>query len=82
MENNLHKCDAPTEAKYYIYGDAIYECYEHGDGTLRAGNGEYESQVDFCPYCGYSAKVKIKPYTNDRTKEVPTKNSKRRAWHH
>ncbi len=50
------------------YGDAINECWEaplHGQeklpkdlsGTFWVGNGEYWSQVNFCPYCGAKAPV-------------------------
>jgi len=37
-------------------GPAIDYCYEEEDGSLWAGNGEYESQVNFCPFCGKKAK--------------------------
>ena len=56
-EKTLHKCigDLPDSA----YGDAITECYEEDNGKLWAGNGEYNSQVNFCPYCGYKAKKQV-----------------------
>lgn len=54
----LHSCTlhSPEEA----YGVAIDECDERPDGTLWAGNGEYGSQVNFCPACGYKAVSQIK----------------------
>ena len=54
-----HYCKASRKAKDYIYGVAIYQCTELEDGTLMVDNDEYGSQVDYCPYCGYEAKVKI-----------------------
>jgi len=54
-----HYCTMPNESKDYAYGNAISECMQEEDGTLTAGNGEYYSQVNFCPICGYEAKVKI-----------------------
>ena len=55
-----HRCEAPNESKFYIYGDAIYICYEDEIGELIVSNGEYGSQVNYCPYCGYKAKKKIR----------------------
>lgn len=53
-----HECagDLPQEG----YGPAIENCFEDEDGKLWAGNGEYSSQVAFCPYCGFKARVKPK----------------------
>lgn len=39
---------------------AISYCYEDTDGKLWITNEEYASQVNFCPYCGYTAKVEVK----------------------
>ncbi len=41
------------------YGPAIDECREDEDGRLWAFNSEYETQVNFCPFCGHEAKVKV-----------------------
>jgi len=41
-----------------LYGPAIDECSERG-GKLYVSNGEYESQVNYCPFCGYEAKGKV-----------------------
>ena len=50
-------------AKYYpphsYWGQAISSTYEKEDGTLWVTNGEYGSQVNFCPITGYEAKIKI-----------------------
>ena len=53
----LHDCDHDLPSG--LYGDAIYQCVETEDGELWAGNGEYCSQVNYCPYCGYKAKVQV-----------------------
>ena len=58
-ENNVHRCHMPKGAKNAIYGDAITDCWEDKKGLLWVDNDEYGSQVNFCPYCGYEAKVKI-----------------------
>jgi hypothetical protein len=36
-------------------------CYEDKDDCLWMHPGEYESQVNYCPFCGYKAKKQIKP---------------------
>ncbi len=56
--NKKHFCEIPC--KCHLYGAAIDDCYEDQDGYLFVANGEYGSQVNFCPMCGYEAKVKIK----------------------
>jgi len=42
------------------YGGAIAWVYETEDGRLWVDNDEYVSQVNFCPFTGYEAKVKVK----------------------
>jgi len=41
-------------------GGAIAWVYETEDGRLWVDNDEYVSQVNFCPFTGYEAKVKVK----------------------
>ncbi len=48
------------EEPTYNYGCAIYYCFDF-KGHLYVGNGEYESEVDFCPYCGFAASNLIEP---------------------
>jgi DNA-directed RNA polymerase subunit RPC12/RpoP len=62
MENNkLHNCETGFgKARDAAYGPAIYRCWEDGEGILWVDNDEYASQVNYCPYCGYEAKIKIK----------------------
>ena len=49
----LHECKGslPTSG----YGDALYECIENEVGEFWVSNGEYGSQVNYCPYCGAKA---------------------------
>jgi len=54
----LHMCDFP--AAHDGAGPAIESCDEKPNGELWIGNSEYGSQVCFCPYCGYKAKVQPK----------------------
>ena len=50
-----HRCELHSPDK--AYGIAIKYCYEDAEGKLWVGNIEYESQVNYCPVCGYKAKV-------------------------
>lgn len=51
----FHFCQANT--RHRAYGPALSYCYQDEEG-MWAGNGEYESQVNFCPYCGQSSSKK------------------------
>jgi hypothetical protein len=52
-----HRCEFKSPEK--AWGVAIKYCYEDDECKLWAGNIEYESQVNFCPVCGYEANVKV-----------------------
>lgn len=41
------------------YGHAVTDVYEGTDGTMWVSNGEYASQVNFCPFRGTPARTKI-----------------------
>jgi len=58
---NLHACDLTTH-DFRGYGSLVDYCFEQESGELwiKTGNGEYESQVNYCPKCGYKAKVEAK----------------------
>lgn len=56
-EKGMHHCE--KNLPYAGYGAALDECYECVDDRLVVGNGEYTSQVNFCPICGYKAKRQI-----------------------
>lgn len=49
-----HRCELHSADR--AYGTALNYCYEDADGKLWAGNIEYESQVNYCPVCGYKGK--------------------------
>ncbi len=53
----LHYCD--SELPSHGRGSCVDECSEDEEGRLFVGNGEYGSQINFCPYCGYEAKIKV-----------------------
>ena len=55
-----HYCEMPKSSETEMAGHAINYCKEYDDFKLFAGNTEYESQVNFCPICGYVAKTMIK----------------------
>jgi len=54
----MHSCDLP--GKFGGCGIAIGGGQEIENGEMWVGNGEYCSQVNFCPNCGYKAKAQIK----------------------
>lgn len=57
--NNLHYCEPQYDLPFFLHGTAIDRCYEDLDKKLFVDNREYGSQVNFCPFCGYEAKVKM-----------------------
>lgn len=52
---NFHYCELPHS--FHLYGPAVEDCFEDEDGRLFVDNGEYGSQVNYCPVCGYKAKI-------------------------
>lgn len=53
----FHKCEygLPSDA----HGGAIDTCEENDDGEFWVSNGEYASQVDYCPFCGIKAPTHV-----------------------
>jgi len=51
MKNGCHWC-APDGVPSGAYGSVIDHCYEDEKGQFWVSNYEYESQVNFCPFCG------------------------------
>ena len=43
-----------------IGSKAACKCKEQDGGQLEWNDGDYSRLVNFCPYCGYEARVKIK----------------------
>lgn len=56
---SLHKCQGALPESGY--GSALDICFEDVAGKLWAANDEYGSQVNYCPYCGYKAKIQLRP---------------------
>lgn len=52
-----HQCKFRTVSENY--GVAADYC-EEADGKLWIGNGEYRSQVNYCPYCGFKAAIEAR----------------------
>jgi hypothetical protein len=53
-----HSCDGQLPER--VYGAAIDYCRENERGEFWVGNEEYESQVNYCPYCGAGAMIRPK----------------------
>lgn len=51
-----HECELSSPCD--DYGPAITDVWEDEKG-LWAINGEYSSQVNYCPVCGYKAKKQV-----------------------
>ena len=53
-----HFCLAPkrAEGERGEWGDAVDYCQEAPDGTFFVANREYESKVEYCPFCGEKSK--------------------------
>ncbi len=52
---SLHRCESRFDSSQC--GPAVDYCYEDDEGFLWAGNAEYESMVNYCPFCGVKAKM-------------------------
>ena len=50
-----HYCHGYTPVR--LYGCAFNACWEDDEGRFWVDNGEYCSQVVYCPYCGTKAPV-------------------------
>ena len=49
----MHSCEF-SHAPFDAYGPAIEYCRE-SDGEFWVDNGEYATQVNYCPWCGEKA---------------------------
>lgn len=59
--NELHGCE--IEEYPEDWGPAITYCGEDDKGYLFVSNSEYASAVNYCPECGYKAKLTAQSYT-------------------
>lgn len=55
-----HFCEIKTKSG--MYGCAIMNCEEDEEGHFWVGNGEYDSQVNYCPQCGEKAPTPAETY--------------------
>ena len=67
MSKKLHECKRENfdfeplkDLDGWTWGAAVKTCYESKDGHLWVDNEEYSNLVNFCPFCGYKAKKRIK----------------------
>ncbi len=51
----IHQCDPPVVNPNRDHMEAFDTVYINPDGTMHISNGEYGSQVNFCPWCGKKA---------------------------
>lgn len=51
MKHHCSLLNFPFEA----YGSAVNDCIENEFGEFWVDNGEYSTQVNFCPACGVKA---------------------------
>ena len=67
-----HDCtyDLPSSG----YGVAVSSCVETDEGMF-VGNGEYESRVNYCPFCGKKSDRQVVMMNNDMTKKINLKLS-------
>ena len=54
VDSELHLCEGKDEGN--IYSPSTTYCYETAEGYLWAGGHNYESGVNYCPFCGFKAK--------------------------
>lgn len=61
FSTDRHECRRSLHCGYFRAGTAVNRCREHDDGTLTVDNDEYETQVSFCPFCGFKARIPAPP---------------------
>ena len=61
-DEEKHKCYGNTPVAGY--GAAVCWCEEDEEGRLWVDNGEYSSQVNYCPYCGFRAPTQVPEVIN------------------
>mgnify|MGYP003404892953 CR=1 FL=1 len=82
----LHYCEpSEEEIESSCYGVAISTCAEDEDGRLWVDNEEYGNAVNYCPFCGFKAKISMNPkeYSDlrDKLKDEHEKTERdKRKW--
>lgn len=56
-----HYCETPAGFKVRCYGAAFDHCKEDIEGVFWVSNGEYSSQVNFCPFCETKPQLPLIP---------------------
>lgn len=54
FKKNGHNCE--MEGGWSLRGHAFGDCLEDTEGRFWISNGEYSSEVNFCPVCGERSK--------------------------
>lgn len=54
-----HHCVVKDFINDRQWGGCVEKCEEADDRTLWVDNDEYDTQVNFCPFCGYKAKKQL-----------------------
>lgn len=58
VKMDLHYCDiSKQDTEITHHGIAVFLCEETEDGRLWITNMEYGNGVNYCPFCGFKAKV-------------------------
>lgn len=57
--DNGYYCSPLKHIDYKFFGHAIVRCWEDKNGKLWVDNREYGTQVNFCPFTGKEALIKI-----------------------
>lgn len=55
LKYTKHECEEFLPSRGY--GDGITSCSSNEKGELWADNGEYGTQVRYCPFCGFKAET-------------------------
>ncbi len=72
MPDELHRCFGYLpevefgDQVFCKIAGAITECVELPDGRLIAGEAGVGTQVNFCPYCSFKARVQVEPVPYER----------------
>ena len=56
----LHECSVVGSQVGWGYTASMIRCFERKNGDLCVVNWGYVSRVNYCPFCGYKAKMQMK----------------------
>ncbi|MBA7580010.1 hypothetical protein ES708_21896 [subsurface metagenome] len=56
----LHECSVIGSEVEWGYTASMIRCFERENGSLCVMNWGYVSRVNYCPFCGYKAKMQMK----------------------